>query len=105
MLGAWSKSFADYKSWWAVSVGGEELKWRQLAHHQLMSQQGLYFSPHSKAKANDKAQISRRMVSSGIYKSRSIRFNILGENRMKKCWIMIIIIMKKSQETTVFGGR
>ena len=24
--------------WWAVSVGGEELKWRQLAHHQLMSQ-------------------------------------------------------------------
>ena len=27
-------------NWWAVSVGGEELKWRQLAHHQLMSQQG-----------------------------------------------------------------
>ena len=24
--------------WWAVSVGGEELKWHQLAHHQLMSQ-------------------------------------------------------------------
>ena len=24
--------------WWAVSVGWEELKWRQLAHHQLMSQ-------------------------------------------------------------------
>ena len=24
---------------------------------------------------------------------------------MKKCWIMIIIIMKKSQETTVFVGR
>ena len=26
--------------WWAVSVGREELKWRQLAHHLLMSQQG-----------------------------------------------------------------
>ena len=24
--------------WWAVSVGGEEFKWSQLAHHQLMSQ-------------------------------------------------------------------
>ena len=24
--------------WWAVSVGGEELKWHWLAHHQLMSQ-------------------------------------------------------------------
>ena len=40
--------------WWAVSVCGEELKWRQLAHHQLMSQQGPRFSPHSKAKANYK---------------------------------------------------
>ena len=41
-------------NWWAVSVGEEELKWRQLAHHQLMSQQGPNFSPHSKAKANYK---------------------------------------------------
>ena len=24
--------------WWAVSVGGDELKWHHLAHHQLMSQ-------------------------------------------------------------------
>ena len=51
---------------WAVSVGGEELKWRQLAHHQLMSQQGPHFGPHSKAKANDKSTISGGMVSSGI---------------------------------------
>ena len=33
-------------NWWAVSVGGEELKWRQLAHDQLMSQQGPHYSPH-----------------------------------------------------------
>ena len=24
--------------WWTVLVGGEELKWHQLAHHQLMNQ-------------------------------------------------------------------
>ena len=46
-------------NWWAVSVGGEELKWRQLAHHQSMSQHGPHFSPHSKAKA--------------IYKSTNLR--------------------------------
>ena len=33
-----------------VSVGGKELKWYQLAHHQLMSQPS--FSPHSTAKIN-----------------------------------------------------
>ena len=57
--------FADplpSSNWWAVSVGGEELKWCQLAHHQLMSQQRPHFSPHGNAKANDKAQISGRMV-------------------------------------------
>ena len=53
-------------NWWAVSVGGEELKWHQLAHHQLMSQQGPHFNPHSIAKAKIKAQISGRMLSSGI---------------------------------------
>ena len=46
-------------------MGGEELKWRQLVHHQLMSQQGPRFSPHSKAK---EAQISGKMVTSGSYK-------------------------------------
>ena len=42
-------------NWWAVSVGGEDLKWHQLAYHQLMSQQGPHFSPHSKAKSNYKS--------------------------------------------------
>ena len=45
--------------WWAVSVGGEELKWCQLAHHQLMSQQGPRFSPHITAKTNDKSTLLR----------------------------------------------
>ena len=39
-------------NWWAVLVGGEELKWRQLAHHQLMTQK--------------KSQISGKLVTSGI---------------------------------------
>ena len=53
-------------NWWTVSVGGGggggggELKWRQLAHHQLMSQQGPHFSPHSKAKTNDKSTNLRK---------------------------------------------
>ena len=46
-------------------MGGEELKWRQLAHHQLVSQQGPHFSPHRKA-IKSKGQISEKLVSSGI---------------------------------------
>ena len=30
--------------WWAVIVGGEKLKWRQLAHHQLMSKPNTSFN-------------------------------------------------------------
>ena len=83
-------------------MGGEELKWRQLAHHQLMSQQGTHFSPHSTAKANyKKAKISGRMASIGI--SDVVTASVFSEKtRLKKCWLMIIIIMKKSQATTVF---
>ena len=44
-------------------MGEEELKWRQLAHHQLMSKQEPHFSPHRKAK---EAQISGKLVTSGI---------------------------------------
>ena len=47
-------------------VGREKLKWHQLAHHQLMSQQRPRFSPHSKAKAIIKAQISGILLTSGI---------------------------------------
>ena len=36
-------------------MGGQELKWRQLKHNQLMSPQGPHFSPHSTAKTNDKS--------------------------------------------------
>ena len=52
--------------WLAISVGGEELKWHQLALYQLMSQEGPHFSPHSKAKANSKSTNLRKLVTSGI---------------------------------------
>ena len=35
-------------------MGGEELKWHQLAQHQLMNKQMPLFSPHSKAKASNR---------------------------------------------------
>ena len=84
-------------------MGGEELKWRQLAHYHLMSLQGPH-CPHRKAKAIDRGLISGRMLSSGI--SHVAFASVYSEKtRLKKCWIMIIIIiMNKSQETTVFHG-
>ena len=85
-------------------MGGEELKWRQLTHNQLMSPQGPHFSPHSTAKTNDKSKISGRMASIGI--SDVVTASVYSENtHLKKLMKNIIIIMNKSQETTVFHGR
>ena len=64
-------------------MGWEELKWRQLAHHQLMSQQRPHSSPHSTAKTNIKAQISGRMSSIGI--SDVVTASVFSEKtRLKK---------------------
>ena len=80
-------------------MGGDELKWRQLTHNQLMSPQGPHFSPHSTAKNNDK--ISGRMASIGI--SDVVTASIRTEKtRLKK--LMKIIIMNKSQERRFFTG-
>ena len=88
-------------------MGGEEIKWSQLAHHQLMIQQGPHFSPHSTAKIMIKAQISGRMVSSGI--SDVVFASVYSEKthlkKLMMMMIMIIIITNKSQDTTVFSGR
>ena len=62
-------------------------------------------NPHSKAKANYKKDISVKLVSSGISDVAFVSVS-WEKTRMKKCWIMIIIIIiNKSQETTVFHGR
>ena len=70
-----------------------------------MSQHWPHFSPHSKAKANYKAQISGKLVTTGI--SDVVIASVHSEKtRLKKMiMIIIIIIMNKSQESMVFGGR
>ena len=75
-------------------MGGEEFKWCQLAHHQLMSQQGPHFSPHSKAKANYK---STNHITSGISDGAiaSVYFEKTGLKKM----IMIIIIITSNRKT------
>ena len=58
-------------------MGGEELKWRQLAQHQLMSQQGLILVHRETLKP--KGLLSEKLVSSGI---NHVAFAsvLLGEN-------------------------
>ena len=41
-------------------MGGEELKWHQVKHNQLMSSQGHHFSPRNTAKTNDKSTNLRK---------------------------------------------
>ena len=81
-------------------MGWEELKWLQLAHHQLMSQQWTHFNPHSKSKANYKSTNLRKIGSI----SDVVTASVYSEKTRLKKLIMIIIIMNQSQETTVFHG-
>ena len=46
-------------------MGGEELKWHQLAHHHLIIQQGPHFSPHGTAKTKDNNTNLWKIVTSG----------------------------------------
>ena len=80
-------------------MGGEELKWCELAYNQLLSPQGPHFSPYSTAKTNYKSTNLRKFVSSGIS---DVAFTSVysEKTRLKK----LTLIMNKSQETTVFGG-
>ena len=84
-------------NWWAVSLGREKLKWHQLAHYHLISQQGRVHT--EKLKPMIKGTISGRMLSSGI--SHVVFAWVYSEKtRLKKCWIMIIIIITEKTFTT-----
>ena len=75
---------------------GEELKWRHLAHHQLMSQQGPHFSVHTvKLKPVIKAQIPGKLVTSGI--SDAVNVSVHSEKTRLKKLIMIIIIINEKR--------
>ena len=68
-----------------------------------MSQEGLILVHTVKVKAIIKAQISGKLVTSGI--SVVAFVSVYSEKtRMKKLMIMIMIIMNLSQETTVLAG-
>ena len=69
-------------------MGGEELKWHQLAHIQLMSQQGPHFSPHSTAKTNDKSTFLRKEWYLVVYISVVAFASILRETLLKKLMMM-----------------
>ena len=84
------------------TVGRGKLKWCQQAQS---LNEGRFTLVHTeKLKPMIEGTISRRMLSSGI--SHIAFASVYSEKtRMKKCWIMIIIIMmNKSQELTVFHG-
>ena len=74
-------------------MGGEELKWRQLAHHQLMSQQGLILVHIEKLKP--KGPISEKLESSGISHVAFASQYYSEKTRLKKLKIIIIIITRK----------
>ena len=80
-------------------MGREELKWHQLTHKQLMSPQGLRFCAHSTAETNDKGTNPRKNAYIGI--SDAVTASVYSEKtHLKK----LILIMSKSQESTVFAG-
>ena len=78
-------------------MGGEELKWHQLTHNQL-----LCILVHTvQLKPMIKAQINGRMACIGI--SDVVTASVsLEKTRLKK--LMMIVIMNKSQEIMVFTG-
>ena len=82
-------------------MGGEELKWHQLTHNQLMSPQGPHFCAHStevQIKPKIKVQISGKISHIGI--SDVVTASVYSEKtRLKK----LMLIMNKSQESMVFG--
>ena len=80
-----------------ILVGREELKWHQLVHHQLMSQQGPHFSPHSTVKPMIKAHSSGRMVYSGI--SDVLIASVYSEKTLLKKLMMKMIIITSNTKT------
>ena len=71
-------------------MGREELKWRHLAHNQLMSPQDLILVHTVKLKLIIIAQISGKLLTSGI--SEVAITSVHSEKTRMKKMIMIIII-------------
>ena len=78
-------------------MGGEELKWCQLAHHQLMSQQGPHLVHTVKLKPIIKAQMSGKLETIDI--SDVVTASVYSEKTRLKQLIMIIIIVTSNRKT------
>ena len=79
-------------------MGRNELNWHQLTHNQLMSLERPHFSPHSTAKTNDKSTNLRK---NGVNWYKRVSTSVYSEKtHLKK---LMMIIMNKSQERTVFN--
>ena len=86
-------------------MGGEDLKWRQLAHHHNGPTRAS-FSPHSKAKANYKKAKNLRKNGIYWYKWCCGHFSILQENPSEEVLDYDnYYYEEKKQEMTVFHGR
>ena len=79
-------------------MGREELKWLQLAHHQVMSSQRPHLVHTVQLKPMIKAQISGRMVSSCM--SDVAIASVYSEKTRLKKLIMIIIITRTEKTFT-----
>ena len=75
-------------------MGGEELKWRQLKHNQLMNSQGPGILVHAvQLKPTIKVQISGRMSSIGISDIVTTSVYYSEKNRLKKLMMMMKMII------------
>ena len=73
-------------------MGGEELKWCQLKHNQLMSSQGPHYIHAVELKPTIKVQISGRMAYISI--SDVVTASVYSEKtRLKKSMIMMKMII------------
>ena len=79
-------------------MGEEELKLRQLARNQLITRKDLILVHTVQLKPTIKAQISGRTASSG---TSVVAFTSVYS---EKTCLKKLMIMNKSQETTVLGG-
>ena len=78
-------------------VGRGKIKWRQLAHHQLISQERPLILVHTvKLKPIIKAQISGKLVTSGI--SYVAIASVHSEKTRMKKMIMIVISMNNRKK-------
>ena len=78
-------------------IGGQcqwarrKFKWHQPAHHQLWSQQGPNFSPHSTAKTNDKSTFLRK---NGLGRISDVVIASVHSEKTRLKLMMIMIIKR-----------